>query len=128
MPRCIFPRLLMPMPLCLRKDTANLHLCRRPSNIHRQVWLSVLWGHCSFPAGTGVHRFCLCPPRVECLIPSGLWKFYPAGLQSQIPWGFPAPLPDPQTGEPDVGPRIFTKVQELLWYYFLQFVGRSPGG
>ena len=35
-------------------------------------------------------------------------------------WGFPVPLPDPQAAKPDVGPRTFTKVEELLWYY------RSP--
>ena len=32
-------------------------------------------------------------------------------------WGFPVPLPDPQAGKPDVGPRTFTTVEELLWYY-----------
>ena len=32
-------------------------------------------------------------------------------------WGFPVPLPDPQAGKPDVGPRTFTTVEKLLWYY-----------
>ena len=62
------------------------------------------------------------------LSPLKVLQSNPAGLQSQIPWGFSVPLPDPQAQESDVGPRIFTKVQELLWYYFLQSVGHSPGG
>ena len=62
------------------------------------------------------------------LSPLKVLQSNPAGLQSQIPWGFSVPLPDPQAQEPDVGPRIFTKVQELLWYYFLHSVGHSPGG
>ena len=62
------------------------------------------------------------------LSPLKVLQSNPTGLQSQIPWGFPVPLPDPQAQEPDVGPRIFTKVQELLWHYFLQFLGHSPGG
>ena len=44
----------------------------------------------------------------------------PAGLQVQIPWGFPAPLSDPQAGKPDVEFRTFTTVQELLWYHRLR--------
>ena len=40
----------------------------------------------------------------------------PTGLQSQIPWGFSVPLPDPQVGESVVGSRTFATVQELLWY------------
>ena len=39
------------------------------------------------------------------------------GLPSHIPQGFPVPWPDPQAGEPDVGPRTFTTVGELLRYY-----------
>lgn len=51
-----------------------------------------------------------------------------AGLQSQIPWGFLVLLWDPQAGKPDVELRTFTRVRELLWYYFSQFVGRLHTG
>ena len=37
--------------------------------------------------------------------------------QSQILWGYPVPLSDPQVGKPDMQFRTFTIVRELLWYY-----------
>ena len=47
------------------------------TSTHRQVWLSLLWGHSPFLLGPGVHKVLLCPPRV-C---------FPGGSQSfcQIP-------------------------------------------
>ena len=45
-----------------------------------------------------------------------LWP-NPAGLQSQIPWGFLSLSLDPQVGKPDVGFRTFTTMGELIWYY-----------
>ena len=38
------------------------------------------------------------------------------GLQSQFPWGFSVPLPDPKVGKSVVGPRTFLTVREFLWY------------
>ena len=43
-------------PLSLQQATLDPHLCRRPSDIHRQVWLSLLWGHCSFLLGPSFHK------------------------------------------------------------------------
>ena len=40
----------------------------------------------------------------------------PTGLQSQIPWGFSIPLPDPQIGKSVVNPRTFTTMREFLWH------------
>ena len=48
------PGLLLSMPLSLQEATADPQLHRRSSNTHRQVWLSILWGHCSFPLSPGV--------------------------------------------------------------------------
>ena len=31
-------------------------LCQRLLNTHRQGWVSLLWGHCSFLLGPGVHK------------------------------------------------------------------------
>ena len=45
-----------------------------------------------------------------------LWP-NPAGLQSQIPWGFLSLSLDPQVGKPDVQFRTFTTMGELIWYY-----------
>ena len=36
-----------------------------PKHSHRQAWLSLLWGHCSFLLGTGAHKVLFVPPRVS---------------------------------------------------------------
>ena len=44
--------------------TTNPHLLWRILDTHRQVWVSLLWGHCSL-SWVLVHTgFCLFPPRV----------------------------------------------------------------
>ena len=48
--------------LTLQQTTADPRLCRRLLNSHRQVWLV---GTLLLSLGPGVHRFCLCPPRVS---------------------------------------------------------------
>ena len=60
----------------------------------RQIWLSLLWGHCSFLLLPGAHKVLSCPPRV--CFPSPVEVLYsdPTDLQSQIPWGFLIPLLD----------------------------------
>ena len=42
------PGLLLPVPLTPQQSTMDPHICQRLPNTHRQVWLSLLWGHCSF--------------------------------------------------------------------------------
>ena len=68
-----FPGLLLPVSPSLWRAPADLNLCRGPSNTSRQIWLSLLWGQCSFPLGLGTHKI-LCHPRVESSFPSVLWK------------------------------------------------------
>ena len=84
---------------------------------HWQVWVSLLWGHCSFLLAPGVHKVLFVPSK--SLFPKSCRcsVINPSGLQSQIPWGFSVPLPDPQVGKSVVGPRTFLTVQECLWYY-----------
>ena len=55
--------LLHSVPPTLQQATTNPRLCWRVLNTHRQVWVSLWWGHCSFLLGPGCTRFCLCPPR-----------------------------------------------------------------
>ena len=43
---------------------------------HRQVWVSLLWGHCSFLLGPGAHKFVLCPPRVCFPVLCKFWRLY----------------------------------------------------
>ena len=48
--------LLLPVPPALQKATANPCLHRRLLDTHGQVWVSLLWGHCSFHLGPGAHK------------------------------------------------------------------------
>ena len=54
------------------QETVGPCLCWTPPNIHKQVWLSLLWGPCSFPWVLVNTRFCLYPPRVS--VSTVLWK------------------------------------------------------
>ena len=78
------PGLLQPKPLSLQQATADLCLCRRHSDIQRQVWLSLLWGPWVL-----VHtRFCLSPLSVSGMY--GVW------FQMQFPRSYhlcSSPLP-----------------------------------
>ena len=42
----------------------------------RQVCVSLLWGHCSFLLGPGMHKFCLCPLRVCFPVLCKFWWLY----------------------------------------------------
>ena len=41
----------------------NLRLHWRLPNTHRQVWLSLLWSHCSFLLGPGAHKVLFVPSK-----------------------------------------------------------------
>ena len=49
--RLLYSVLLMP-----KQATVNPHPYWRFLNTHRQVWLSLLWGHSSFLLGPGAHK------------------------------------------------------------------------
>ena len=126
--RLPFPGLLLPVPPSLQQATAGPHLHRRPSNTGRQVWFSLLWGHCSFPLGLGAHRSCLCLPTVESVSPNPeevLWS-NPSGHQSCI-------LCDSQSLYQIPRLRSLTWSSEPSWLWensfgimALQFVGHPP--
>ena len=60
------PGLLLPVPLSLRWATAIPCLHRRPSNTQRQVWLSLLWGLCSFFLDLVAHKVLFVPSKILC--------------------------------------------------------------
>ena len=66
------PELLYSVPLTTQPATVNPRFCQRLLDTHRQVWLSLLWGHCSFLLGPGAHNVLFVPPRVCFPRP---WKF-----------------------------------------------------
>ena len=58
--------LLLPVSLTLQQATVNPHLCQRLPNIHRQVWLSLLWGPGSFLLEAGLHKILFVPSKSLC--------------------------------------------------------------
>ena len=68
--------LLHSVPLTLQQATANPRLHWRFLDTHRQVWVSLLWGHCSFLLVLVHTRFCLCPPRVYFPVLCKFWQLY----------------------------------------------------
>ena len=118
------PRLLLPVPLFLWWALVYPCFHRRPSNTSRYFGISLLWGYCSFFLSLGAHNvffFFLVPskPGVSVFLsPVELWS-NPAGLQGQIPWGFPVPLSHPPAGKPDLGFRTFTTLENFFGIIFL---------
>ena len=49
--------------LTLQQATANPCLYQRLLDTHGQVWASLLWGHCSFLLGPGVHKVLFVPSK-----------------------------------------------------------------
>ena len=63
--------------LTLQQATADPRLCQRLLDTHRDVWVSLLWGHCSFLLGPGAHKVLFVPSKSVSAV---LCKFY-----NQIP-------------------------------------------
>ena len=51
------------VPLTLQQATVNSHLCQRLLDTHGHIWVSLLWGHCSFLLGPGVHKLLFVPSK-----------------------------------------------------------------
>ena len=51
------------MPPTLQQATTNPRLCWTLLDTHRQVWVSLLWGHCSFLLGPGMHKVLFVPTK-----------------------------------------------------------------
>ena len=71
--------LLHPVPPTLQQATAKPNLRRRLLDTHRQVWVSLLLGHCSFLLGPGAPRFCVCvcvPSKSLFPVLCKFWQLY----------------------------------------------------
>ena len=104
------PELLHSVPLTLRQATVNPCLHWILLDTHRQDWLSLLWGHCSFLLGPGEHEALFVPFKSLFPQSSGSPVIKSTALQSPISWGFSVPLPNPQVGISFVGSRTFITV------------------
>ena len=68
---------LLPLvPPALQQATANSHLRRRLLDTLGQVWVSLLWGHCSFLLVLVSTRVSLCPPLVCFPVLCKFWQLY----------------------------------------------------
>ena len=97
--------------------TVNPCLCWRLPDTQRQVWLSLLCGHCSFPLGSGVHKVLFVPSKTLCFS-SPVDK-----LHNQVPLvsrsdslGILSPFAGSPGWEVCWGPRNFVTLWELFWY------------
>ena len=83
---------------------------QRLLDTHRQVWLSLLWGHCSFFLDPGAHKVLFVP--FNSLLPhfcgSSVIKSHWSSKSNSH--AFSVPLPDPKAGKSIVGPRTFVTV------------------
>ena len=71
--------LLHPVPPTLQQATAKPNLRRRLLDTHRQVWVSLLLGHCSFLLGPGAPKFCVCvcvPSKSLFPVLCKFWQLY----------------------------------------------------
>ena len=60
------------VPQTLQQATTDSCLHWRLLDTHRQVWVSLLWGHCSFLLGPGVHKFLFVPSKsLQSCVSSG---------------------------------------------------------
>ena len=64
---CMHCRTQCPQPC--QQPTTNSHLCQRLLDTHGQVWVSLLWGHCSFLLGAGAHKVLFVPSKSLFLQP-----------------------------------------------------------
>ena len=55
--------LLHSVPPTLQQATANPHLHQRLLDTQGQVWVSLLWGHCSFLLGPSAHKVLFMPSK-----------------------------------------------------------------
>ena len=64
MPACHGSRTVVAIAPDQQPATVDPHLHLRLPDTRRQVWFSLLWGHCSFLLGPGAHKVLLCLPSV----------------------------------------------------------------
>ena len=82
-------------------DWTNLGLAQTPME-------SLLWSRSTIHEPSSKSGMFVLSSPMELLYP------IPAGLQSQMLWGFLLPAPDPQTGKPDMRLRTLIPVGEPL--------------
>ena len=88
------------VPPILQEATANTRLHWRFLDTHRQVWVSLLCGHCSFLLGPAAHKVLFVPSKSlfpQTCVSSGVlwwdwWRLPPRGLMPYPGLLHPEPL------------------------------------
>ena len=113
------------MPQITQQATVDPCLCWRLLDTHREVWLSLLWGHCSFLLDPGMHKVLFVPSK--SLFPwsceSSVIKFYSPSKSNSL--GILSPFAGSPDWESVVDPSTFATVWELLWYNCSAVCGES---
>ena len=113
------------VPLTLKQATANPHLHRRLLDTHWQVWVSLLWGHCSFLLGPGVHKVLFVSSKSlfpQSCVSSVIKSHWPPKSNYL---GVVSPFARSQVGKSVVGSGSFLTVQEFLWDHCSAICGLS---
>ena len=102
------------VPQTLQQAAAHLHLHWILLDTHRKVWVSLLWGHCSFLLGPGVDKVLFVPSKSlfpQSCVNSVIKSHCPP--KSNSLGGVSVPLPDPQIRK-YVG-ILFSHKKEYIW-------------
>ena len=112
--------LLHSVLLALQQATTDPRLHRRLLDTFRQVWVSLLWGHCSFLLGPGVHKVLFVPSKSlfpQSCVSSGGSMVGLMATSSKRAYAIPrsaAPrAPAPAAGHCSPVPSQFSSVQSL---------------
>ena len=87
----------------------NLCLCQRLLDTHRQVCISLLWGHCSFLLGPAVCKVLFVPSK-------SLFPQSPLASKVKFSGGFQSICQIPRVGNLLWVLELFLTVREFLWY------------
>ena len=68
--------LMHSVPQTLQQATADPRLCQRLLDTPGQVWVSLLWGHCSFLLGPGAHKVLFVPQESVAPVLCKSWRLY----------------------------------------------------
>ena len=116
-------------PLSLHQATAYLRLHQGLLDTHRQVWVSLLWGHCSFLLGPDAHRVLFVPSKRSVSLT--LCKFcskIPLAFKVKFPGGSQSLCQIPRLGNPLWALELFQQGKNLFLIIVLQFVDRQLSG
>ena len=123
------PGLLYSVPLTPQQATVDPCLCWSLLDTHRQVWLFLLWGHCSFLLGPGGHTVMFVPTKSLCF-PSPVQVLYQVLLTVKV--RFPGDSQSlcwiPRLGSLLWDLELLQQCENSFGILVLQFVCRLPGG